>query len=69
MIDFRRWVDTGVTMADDVYAFGFVVWEVRAELTTSLDNILNGMGFIFRFLLGGDRFLTVPSPQGPIRCL
>ena len=55
-------------MADDVYAFGFVVWEVRTELTTSLNNILNAMGPVFRFSLGGDRFPTEPLPQGSIRC-
>ena len=68
LIDLRRWVDTGTTMADDVYAFGFVVWEVRMELMASFDNILNGMGFVFRFSLGEVRFLTVLLPQGSIRC-
>ena len=55
-------------MADDVHAFGFVVWEVRMELTTSFDNILNGMGSVFRFSLSEDRFPTVPLPRGSIRC-
>ena len=68
LIGLQRWVDTGATMADDVYGFGFVAWEVRMELTNWFYNILNGMGFVFRFSLGEDRFLTVPLSQGSIRC-
>ena len=55
-------------MANDVYAFAFVIWEVRAEFITSFKNILNGMGFVFRFSLDELRFPMTLLSQGSIQC-
>jgi len=54
LIGVRPWGfnDTGATMANDVYAFAILAWEVSLMFVVSLDKPLNGIGLVDRFSLG-----------------
>jgi len=70
LIDPQRWGlhNAGATMASDVYAFAVLAWEVGMESEAFLDELLNEIGFMVRFLPGEFRFPTRALLQGFIQC-
>lgn len=59
---------TGATMANDVYAFAVLAWEVRVKSVAPPDQPLNGTGFVARFSLGSLHSLGRTSSQRFIQC-